>query len=172
MPKNYKRLICQIPFSDDMIAALPNLKRYAMSLCRRADIADDLVQTTVERAFRNRDRFDPGTKLLAWMMRILRNAWIDQTRRNKTRGPEVELADAPEIAGTDGVRVVESRNMLQKTADALDLLPADQRDVVIIVCVQGMTYQEAADILEIPVGTVMSRLARGRAALAQKIGIT
>lgn len=159
-------------FSDDMIAALPSLKRYAMSLCRRTDIADDLVQATVERAFRNRDSFDPGTKLLAWMMRILRNAWIDQTRRNKTRGTEMELSDAPEIAGVDGVRVVESRIMLQKTADALEALPADQRDVVIIVCVQGMTYQEAADILGIPVGTVMSRLARGRAALAQKIGIT
>lgn len=158
-------------FSAEMIASLPNLKRYAISLCRRPDLADDLVQITVERAFRARDSFDPATRQLAWMMRILRNAWIDMTRRQKTRGIEMELGDAPEVAGVDGARVVESRLMLQKTALALDDLPPEQQEVLLTVCVHGMTYQEAADILDIPIGTVMSRLARGRAALAEKMGI-
>lgn len=159
------------PFSEGMIEALPNLKRYAMSLSRRVDIADDLVQTTVERAFRARASFDPETRQLAWLMRILRNAWIDVTRKQKTRGVELELGDAPELSGADGARVVENRLMLQKTGETLAGLPAEQREVLIIVCVQGMTYQEAAEILDIPVGTVMSRLARGRAALSKKMGL-
>lgn len=158
-------------FSDEMITSLPNLKRYAISLCRRPDLADDLVQITVERAFRARGSFDPSTRQLAWMMRILRNAWIDMTRRQKTRGTELELQDAPEIAGMDGARVVENRLMLQKTVEVLDQLPIEQQEVLLTVCVHGMTYQEAADILDIPLGTVMSRLARGRAALAEKMGI-
>lgn len=158
-------------FSDQALASLPNLKRYAVSLCRRPDLADDLVQITIERAFRARDSYDPATRQLAWMMRILRNAWIDMTRRQKTRGIEMELQDAPEIAGVDGARVVESRLMLQRTIEVLDQLPPDQQDVLLTVCVHGMTYQEAAVILDIPVGTVMSRLARGRAALAEKMGI-
>lgn len=158
-------------FSDQALASLPNLKRYAVSLCRRPDLADDLVQITIERAFRARDSYDPATRQLAWMMRILRNAWIDITRRQKTRGIEMELQDAPEIAGVDGARVVESRLMLQRTIEVLDQLPPDQQDVLLTVCVHGMTYQEAAVILDIPVGTVMSRLARGRAALAEKMGI-
>lgn len=159
------------PFNAEMIASLPNLKRYAMSLCRRADLADDLVQITVERAVRARASFDPDTRQLAWMMRILRNAWIDMTRKQRQRGVELELADAPEIMGTDGTAVVENRLMLQKTGAALDALPPEQRDVLIIVCVEGTTYQEAADILDLPIGTVMSRLARGRKALAEKVGI-
>ena len=105
------------------------------------------------------------------MMRILRNAWIDMTRRQKTRGTELELQDAPEIAGMDGARVVENRLMLQKTVEVLDQLPIEQQEVLLTVCVHGMTYQEAADILDIPLGTIMSRLARGRAALAEKMGI-
>ncbi|MFV0335580.1 MAG: RNA polymerase sigma factor [Tropicimonas sp.] len=159
------------PFSEGVIAALPNLKRYAMSLCRRVDVADDLVQSTVERAFRARASFDPETRQLAWMMRILRNAWIDITRKQKARGIELEIGDAPEIADSDGRRVAESRLMLQKTGEALMTLPEPQREVLVVVCVQGMTYQEAAEILGIPVGTVMSRLARGRAALAEKMGL-
>ncbi|TRW98400.1 RNA polymerase sigma factor [Paracoccus sp. M683] len=158
-------------FSDDLIDFLPNLKRYAMSLCRRPDLADDLVQTTVERAFRNRDSFDPATKMQAWLLRILRNAWIDMTRRDKTRGTQLPIDDAPALAGDDGPRVVEGRLMLDQTRQAIDRLSGDQRDVLILVCMQEVTYQEAADILEIPIGTVMSRLARARKALAADLNL-
>ena len=86
------------PFETALIAALPKLRRYALSLCRRGDVADDLVQITVERAVTAKSRFDPETSLEAWLFRILRNAWIDQTRRTATRGTEVDVVDMPEAS--------------------------------------------------------------------------
>lgn len=161
------------PFTTDLIAFLPNLRRYAISLCGRPDLADDLVQTTVERAFRSRDSFQPDSKLQAWLLRILRNAWIDTTRRDRSRGVQLPIEDAPqaELAGVDGGRLAEDRLMLRQTAQAMARLSDDQRDVLILVCMQEVTYQEAADILEIPIGTVMSRLARARKALAAEMGL-
>jgi RNA polymerase sigma-70 factor (ECF subfamily) len=158
-------------FERDLVASLPKLRRFALSLCRRADVADDLVQTTVERAVTNRDRFDPATRLEPWLFRILRNAWIDQTRRTATRGTEIDVADAPDAATVDGPRVTESTLMLRKTEAALQTLPEEQREVIVLVCFEEMSYAEAADVLGIPKGTVMSRLARGRVALAEKLGI-
>ncbi len=159
-------------FEQDLVAALPKLRRFALSLCRNGDVADDLVQTTVERAVAGRARYDPATRIEAWLFRILRNAWIDQTRRAATRGTEIDVADAPEAAIVDGPRVTESALMLQRTEAAMATLPAGQREVMVLVCFEEMSYAEAAEILGIPKGTVMSRLARGRAALAQKLGIT
>lgn len=159
------------PFTEEIIAFLPNLKRYAMSLSGRGDIADDLVQLTAERAIRNRASFDPDTKLQAWLLRILRNAWIDMTRRDKTRGTQTPIDDLPSLAGDDGSRVAEGRLMLQQTQQAMGHISADQRDVLVLVCIQEVTYQEAADILEIPIGTVMSRLARARKALVREMGL-
>lgn len=159
-------------FEQDLVAALPSLRRFALSLCRNGDVADDLVQTTVERAVASRARYDPGTRIEPWLFRILRNAWIDQTRRAATRGTEIDVADAPEAAMVDGPRVTESALMLQRTEAAMATLPAEQREVMVLVCFEEMSYAEAAEVLGIPKGTVMSRLARGRAALAQKLGIT
>lgn len=158
-------------FSDDLIALLPNLRRFALSLCRRPDLADDLVQITAERAFAARDRFDPATRLDAWLFRILRNAWIDQTRRDRTRGVSVDIADVPEAAVTDGPRETEAQLMLRQTRAAMDELPEEQREVMLLVCVEELSYREAAEVLGIPIGTVMSRLARARLALAEKVGI-
>lgn len=158
-------------FERDLVDALPRLRRFALSLCRKGDLADDLVQTTVERAVAGRDHFDPATRLDPWLFRILRNAWIDQTRRAVTRGTEIDVADAPGAATVDGPRVTEAALMLQKTEAAMATLPAEQREVIVLVCFEEMSYAEAAEILGIPRGTVMSRLARGRAALAQRLGI-
>ncbi|MFV0299357.1 MAG: RNA polymerase sigma factor [Paracoccus sp. (in: a-proteobacteria)] len=146
------------------------MKRYAISLCGRPDLADDLVQTTVERAFRSRDGFDPASNLQAWLLRILRNAWIDSTRRERTRGVQVPVEDAPGLAGP-GEGLAEDRLMLDKTRQALDRLNPDQRDVLVLVCMQEVSYQQAAEILDIPIGTVMSRLARARKALAAELGM-
>ena len=82
-------------FVEDVVAVLPNLKRFALSLCRKPDVAEDLVQITAERALRARDRFDPSTRLEAWLFRILRNAWIDMVRRDATRGEVVDIHEAP-----------------------------------------------------------------------------
>ncbi len=158
-------------FEKDLIAALPGLRRFALSLCRRSDVADDLVQTAVERAVASRGRYDPATRLDPWLFRILRNAWIDMTRRSATRGTEVDVADAPDAAVVDGDRVTEAVLMLRKAEAAMASLPEEQREVILLVCFEELSYAEAADVLGIPKGTVMSRLARGRAALAERLGI-
>ncbi len=158
-------------FSDDLIASLPVLRRFALSLCKRGDLADDLVQITAERAFKSRESYDPATRLDAWLFRILRNAWIDMTRRQKTQGSQIDVVDNPELISIDGRDVVESKISLNETEEALTNLPDDQRAVLLLVCVEGLSYAEAADTLDVPKGTVMSRLARGRVALAKQLGI-
>ncbi len=159
------------PFARDLVALLPRLRRFALSLSRRADLADDLVQVTAERAYAARDRFDPATRMDSWCFRILRNAWLDGLRRDQSRGPQVDIADAPDAGEVDGVAVTESRLMLQAVMSAMDRLPQDQREVLMLVCVEELSYKEAAAILDIPLGTVMSRLSRGRLALASATGI-
>jgi RNA polymerase sigma-70 factor (ECF subfamily) len=158
-------------FSDDLISLLPNLRRFALSLCRSGDVADDLVQITAERAFAARDRFDPATRLDAWLFRILRNAWIDHARRMSTRGATVDIADAPDALSVDGVRDIEAILMLRQTEAAMAYLPEEQREVLMLVCVDELSYKEAAEVIGVPIGTVMSRLARARLALSARMGI-
>lgn len=158
-------------FSEDLIALLPNLRRFALSLCRRGDVADDLVQITAERALAARDRFDPATRLDAWLFRILRNAWIDDLRRTATRGTTLDIADVPDAAVVDGPRGTEALLMLRRTEAAMAELPEEQREVMMLVCVDELSYREAAEVIGIPIGTVMSRLARARLALAERLGI-
>jgi RNA polymerase sigma-70 factor, ECF subfamily len=158
-------------FNEDLIALLPNLRRFALSLCRRADLADDLVQITAERAFAARDRYDRATRLDAWLFRILRNAWIDHARRSVTRGTTIDISDAPDAATVDGVREIEARLMLRKTEAAMAELPDEQREVMMLVCVEELSYKEAAEVIGVPIGTVMSRLARARIAISTKLGI-
>lgn len=126
---------------------------------------------TAERAFAARDRFDPATRLDSWCFRILRNAWLDGVRRDRSRGPQVDIADAPDAGEVDGLAVTESRLMLRAVMAAMDKLPEEQREVLMPVCVEELSYKEAAAILDIPLGTVMSRLSRVRLALAAATGI-
>lgn len=159
-------------FETALIAALPKLRRYALSLCRRPDVADDLVQTAVERSVAARDRFDPDSSLDAWLFRIVRNAWIDQTRRTATRGTELDVTEMPGAAVHDGDRVLEARLALRETEAAMETLPQDQQEILRLVCFEELSYAEAAQVLDIPKGTVMSRLSRARIALAEKLGIS
>lgn len=159
-------------FESDLIAALPRLRRYALSLCRRSDLADDLVQLTVERALTSRGQFDPTGRLDPWLFRILRNSWIDMTRRITTRGTEVDIFEMPEASIVDGERVSEAALTLRETEIALGRLPPEQREVILLVCYEELSYAEAAEVLGVPRGTVMSRLSRGRAALAELMGIS
>ena len=158
-------------FADDLIGLLPNLRRFAISLCRSRDVADDLVQLTAEKAFAARERFDPDTRLDAWLFRILRNTWIDMVRQQKNRGTQIDIDDAPDARTVDGTQTVETSLMLQAARQAIDQLPDDQRDVMVLICVEELSYKEAAEVLEVPMGTVMSRLARARLAVAEKMGI-
>lgn len=150
----------------EMIVLLPRLRAYARSLTRAADTADDLVQQTCEKALRNIDSFQPGTRLDVWLFRIQRNAWIDICRARRPVVALDDLADAgTEIAGDDGRRTVEARLELGAVGRAMAGLPQEQQDVLSLVCVAGLGYREAAEALNIPVGTVMSRLNRARIAL-------
>jgi RNA polymerase sigma-70 factor, ECF subfamily len=144
-------------FTEDLIALLPNLRRFALSLCRRADLADDLVQITAERALAARDRFDPATRLDAWLLRILRNAWIDHARRGAVRGVSVDIDDAPEAATVDGEEVAMNRLALSEAEAAIAQLPLEQREVILLVCVEELAYKEVAEVLGIPIGTVMQK---------------
>lgn len=158
-------------FAHDLVALLPRLRRFARALAGAPDRADDLVQSACERALRARDTFQPGTRLDAWMFRILRNVWIDAARRSVARGGEhAGLDEVAERAGWDGRDVTETRLMLAKTREAIAALPPESREVVVLVCVEELSYREAAEVLEVPVGTVMSRLARARVKLARALG--
>lgn len=157
-------------FGQNIVALLPRLRAFARSLAGTRDAADDLVQATCERAFRAEAQFAPGTRLDSWLFRIMRNRWIDQHR---ARRPHLSLDDpelAPALAlespaGADP----EARMTLAAVRRAMDGLPEAQRSVLVLVCVQGLSYREAAEILEVPVGTVMSRLARARKAVAEAL---
>lgn len=150
----------------EMIQLLPRLRAFGRSLTGAQDQADDLVQQTVEKALRHSASFVPGTRLDSWMFRIMRNSWIDGHR---ARRPTVALEDlettAP-LTGEDGRTVTESRIYLAQVRRVMDTLPQDQRSVLMLVCVEGLSYREVAQALGIPEGTVMSRLSRGRLALA------
>ena len=158
-------------FGEALIRLLPNLRRYALSLSRRADLADDLVQTTVERAIRASGSYDPAARLEPWLFRITRNAFIDVTRRQRTQGVEVDVFDIPEALPDDNDRAVEARLMLRATQDAMKSLPPEQAEILHLICIEDLSYAEAAEVLDIPKGTVMSRLSRARLALSERLGI-
>jgi RNA polymerase sigma-70 factor (ECF subfamily) len=153
-------------FSDELVALLPRLRRFARSLTGKADDADDLVQAALERALRAQSSWEPGSRLDAWMFRILKNLWIDQIRRSKMEGVRVPFDDAEPLAGSDGRAVSDSRLVLADVRKLLARLPVDQQAVIQSVCVEELSYRDTADELNIPIGTVMSRLARARLALA------
>jgi len=158
-------------FGEAMIALLPNLRRYALSLTRRHDQADDLVQQTVERAIAHAASYDPSQRLEPWLFRIMRNGFIDQTRRRRSAGTELDIHEMPEALPTDPGAAIEARLMLRSVEAVMAELPAEQREVLHLVCVEEMSYAETARILDIPQGTVMSRLSRARLALAERLGI-
>lgn len=157
-------------FQTEVVALLPRLRRLARALARDATDADDLVQLTVERALTRADQWRPGTRLDSWMFRIMKNAWIDEARA-RTRGRAVFAPEeAGEHVGSDGAAAMEARLALSEVEDAMMRLPEDQRLAVALVLVDGLSYREAAEVLEIPEGTLTSRLVRGRISLIQDLG--
>jgi RNA polymerase sigma-70 factor (ECF subfamily) len=148
-----------------MIALLPRLRRFALALTGDRDKADDLVQDTCERALAHLDQWKPGTSLDSWMYRIAQNIWVDHHRGRRAQGDQRQLDEAENVAGVDGRTVTESRLTLAAVNQGISRLPADQQVLVAMVCVEGISYKEAAAILGIPIGTVMSRLSRARQAL-------
>jgi RNA polymerase sigma-70 factor (ECF subfamily) len=153
---------------DRIIELLPRLRRFARSLARNAQDADDLVQITAERALVRADQFRPEHSVAGWLFGILRNAWIDEGRSRRRRETLLE----PEALAGVGDPAAGSDPELLCLQDALARLAEDQRLAVALVLVEGLSYKEAASIMGVPVGTLTSRLARGREALQSMLSET
>lgn len=150
-----------------IVQLLPRLRRFAVALTGSITDGDDLVQDTVERALKNLHQWEPGTRLDNWMFRIAKNRFIDIRRSQKRSG--VVAGDVPEdapAAVADGARAANARLMLADVVQALQKLPLEQREALVLVTVEGRSYRDAADILQIPIGTLTSRIARARDALS------
>lgn len=155
-------------FLDEIEEHVPALRRYARALTHNRDLADDLVQDCLERAIRKRRLWRPTGPLRAWLFKILLNVYRNDLRHRRTVPPRVSfdnLAIEPQAAGNQDGRLA-----LAETARVIESLPAEQREALLIVTVEGMSYREAASVLGIPTGTLMSRIGRARAALREMTG--
>lgn len=153
----------------ELLALLPRLRRFAQGLVGNADEADDLVQTACERAIRNIGHWRPSTRLDSWMYRIVQTAWIDTVRARRTRDNYAKVVAGTASASSGGEGEAMNRLTLESVQEALQKLPDEQRVVVLLICVEELSYSQAAEVLGVPVGTIMSRLARGRLALRNLI---
>lgn len=156
-------------FEDEMLALLPRLRRFARSLARNDPDADDLCQLSIERALKARDQWQDGTRLDAWMYRIMRNIWIDEARARARRAATFAPEEDGVNVGDDGHEAIERNVAVSEVDRAMAKLPDEQREVIALVLVEGLAYKEAAEVLEIPMGTLTSRLVRGRQALVQML---
>ncbi|WP_238232602.1 sigma-70 family RNA polymerase sigma factor [Methylobacterium thuringiense] len=156
-------------FGDELIALVPRLRRFAFVRTGNAAEADDMVQATLMRAWEHQDRFETGSNLIAWLFTILRNTHLNQVKRRRR---EVEDVDGV-IAGTlSSAPDQEHRIALNELQAALDELPEDQRETLLLVTVDGLRQEEAAAILGCQVGTVKSRVSRARERLAIALGLS
>ena len=156
----------QSAFKRDMLAVIPHLRAFARGLCGASDVADDLVQETLLKAWAARDRFEPGTSMRAWTFVILRNVWLTDLRRNRFRG-EYDEALAERILTSPAGQ--EAPLHLADLNRALQALPPERREALLLVGAGGFSYEEAAEICGCAVGTIKSRVGRARAALAVAI---
>lgn len=155
-------------FEDSVLALLPRLRRFAIGLSRDPADGDDLCQMTIERVLSRRESYEPGTRLDSWMYRIMRNLWIDERRAAQRRSQTFVSEEAGVAIGALGAQ--DAAVELGDVGRAMASLPDDQREAVLLVMVEGYTYREAAEIVGCPVGTMNSRLVRGRDALLAKLG--
>jgi RNA polymerase sigma-70 factor (ECF subfamily) len=154
---------------EQIVGLMPRLRRFARTLARDAQDADDLVQIAIERALARSEQLRPDSRLSSWMFGILRNAWIDEARSRGRR----DRIFVPEALGenvADGSN--ETRADILSVQDAMARLPEEQRLAVGLVLVEGLSYKEAAEIMSVPIGTLTSRLARGREALQAMLADT
>jgi RNA polymerase sigma-70 factor (ECF subfamily) len=151
-----------------VLALLPRLRRFAAGLARGSADGDDLCQATIERALLKRAQWQVGTRLDSLMYRMMRNIWIDEQRARKRRGETFVAEGAGLAVGGGGGQ--EEAAALGDVDRALRTLPDEQREAVLLVMVEGYSYKEAAGIVDCPVGTLNSRLVRGRDALLAKLG--
>ena len=150
-----------------LIELLPELRRFAYSLTCDRDAADDLTQSALERALTKASAWDSSRPLKFWVFRIARNLWLDQLRAEKVRGNTEDIDDEGVDIADDRLAAMHTTQELREVTDKMRKLPEDQRAVLALVAVEGYSYREAAELLDIPVGTVMSRLSRARKTLIE-----
>lgn len=156
-------------FQDELVALLPRLRRFAMTLTGNLHEADDLVQQACEKALLKKSQWQPGTRLDSWVYRIIQNQHIDTLRSRGRRGEEAPEFVLAELADPVNADSAEQRDLLSRAAALIDDLPEEQRVVMLLVAVEEHSYREAAELLDVPVGTVMSRLARARAKIVSRL---
>ena len=158
------------PFEDQLASLLPRLRRFAHALSRNPADADDLTQSTIERALRSKSQWQPGTRLDSWAYRIMRNLWIDtaraRSRKNAREAPEEEGLSV----GEDPREAIDAAVDMKRIMATMSRLPDEQREVVALILVEGFGYREVSEMLGLPIGTVSSRLVRGRTALVAMVG--
>ena len=156
-------------FERELLTLLPRLRRFARALARDAADADDLTQTALERALKSRSQWRDGTRMGSWMMKIMRNCWIDEARsrarRYRTFAPEEAGPEAAPATPSEAERIADA----DEVGRAMNLLPPEQREAIALVLVEGLSYREASELLDIPIGTLTSRLNRGRKALVRTL---
>ncbi len=155
-------------FGTDLIAALPSLRAFALSLAVSPARADDLVQETVLKAWANREKFRPGTNFTAWLFTILRNQFYSEIRKHRR---EVEDVDGAAAATMISLPDQVERIALQNVWSTMAKLPASQREALLLVGAHGLTYEAAAEVIGCQTGTVKSRVSRARTWLADALGL-
>ena len=158
-----------VEFRAGLLAAAPNLRAFAISLVNNGDRADDLVQDTIMRAWAKRDSFRPGTNLNAWLFTILRNGFYSEFRKRRR---EEEDPDGSYAAGLVAPPDQDDKLEMQDLKSALAQVAPDQREALWLVAVEGLSYEQAAEICGTAVGTVKSRVNRARNRLAELLGYT
>jgi RNA polymerase sigma-70 factor (ECF subfamily) len=156
-------------FKDDLLGAIPSLRAFAVSLAQNADKADDLVQETLVKAWDKQDSFQPGTNLKAWLFTILRNEFYSQMRK---RGREVQDSEGIMTSRLAVHPSQQGKVDLEDFRNALELLPEDQREAIVLIGASGFSYEEAAEICDCAVGTIKSRVSRARAKLQEILDIS
>ena len=158
-----------LSFEEELSELLPRLRRFAHALSRNTADADDLTQMTIERVLRSKEQWKPGTRLHSWACTIMRNLWID-TVRSRSRKEAFEAPAVEVETLSDRGDSLEASVELNRVMAAMQRLPDEQREVVALILVEGFGYREAAEMLQLPIGTVSSRLVRGRTALLELVG--
>jgi len=161
-------------FQKNLIAEIPHLRRFARALSGDAALADDLVQDCVERALMKQHLYDASRPLRAWLYAVLRNIHISYWRRSAKLGAMKPLDDMEDFEGA--VEPAQEQNLsVALISDALDHLPPQQREVLVMISLEELSYKDAAEIIGVPIGTIMSRLSRARSTmqnLLEKRGTT
>ena len=158
-------------FEEELSALLPRLRRFAHALSKSPSDADDLTQMAAERALRSKGQWQAGTRLDSWLFKIMRNLWIDTVRARSRKERFEALEEEAERVGEDPRPGMEASIELKRVMAAMQRLPEEQREVVALILVEGFGYRETAEMLGLPIGTVSSRLVRGRTALLELVGI-